>query len=55
MWCNIEEVIAGGRPRWIDYRMTFATGDLNLYVDAHGDYDTGLFAYNLIRRGWRCG
>jgi hypothetical protein len=53
----VEEVIAdGGRPRWIDYKMSFATGDeLNLHVDAHGDYDTGLFAYNLIRRGWRYG
>jgi hypothetical protein len=53
----VEEVIAGGgRPRWIDYRMTFPTGeDLNLHVDARGDYDTGVFAYNLIRRGWRFG
>lgn len=53
----VEQVIAGGgRPRWIDYRMTFATGeDLNLHVEAHGDYDTGVFAYNLIRRGWRFG
>lgn len=53
----VEEVIGGGgRPRWIDYRMTFATGeDLNLHVDAHSEYDTGVFAYNLIRRGWRFG
>lgn len=36
--------------------MTFATGeDLNLHVDAYGDYDTGVFAYNLSRRGWRFG
>ena len=53
----VEEAIGdGGRPRWIDYKMTFATGDeLNLHVDAHGEYDTGVFAYNLIRRGWRYG
>jgi hypothetical protein len=53
----VEEVIGdGGRPRWIDYKMTFATGDeLNLHVIAYGDYDTGVFAYNLIRRGWRYG
>jgi hypothetical protein len=53
----VEEAIGdGGRPRWIDYKMTFATGDdLNLHVDAHGDYDTGVFGYNLIRRGWRYG
>jgi hypothetical protein len=53
----MEEVIgAGGRPRWIDYRMTFSRGEvLHLHVVAHGDYDTGVFAYNLIRRGWRYG
>jgi hypothetical protein len=53
----MEEVIGdGGRPRWIDYRMTFDTGEvLQLHVDAHGDYDTGVFAYNLIRRGERYG
>jgi hypothetical protein len=53
----VEEVIAdGGRPRWIDYKMTFTTGDeLNLHVIAYGEYDTGVFAYNLIRRGWRYG
>ena len=30
-------------------------GGQHLHVDAHGDYDTGVFAYNLIRRGWRFG
>lgn len=52
-----EEVIGdGGRPRWIDYKMTFATGDeLNVHVIAYGDYDTGVFACNLTRRGWRYG
>ncbi|MBO0803895.1 MAG: hypothetical protein J2P25_12575 [Nocardiopsaceae bacterium] len=49
----VEEVIGdGGRPRWIDYKMIFATGEaLDLHVDAHGDYDTGVFAYNLIGAG----
>lgn len=53
----MEEAIGdGGRPRWIDYRMTFGTGEvLHLHVVAHGDYDTGVFAYNLIRRGERYG
>jgi hypothetical protein len=52
-----EETIGnGGRPRWIDYRMTFAAGEvLHLHVAAHGDYDIGVFAYNLIRRGERYG
>jgi hypothetical protein len=53
----VEEVIGdGGRLRWFDYKMTFVTGEeLNLHADAYGDYDTGVFAYNLIRRGWRYG
>lgn len=53
----MEEAIgAGGRPRWVDYRMTFETGEaLQLHVVAHGDCDTGVFAYNLIRRGERYG
>ena len=42
------------RPRWIDYRTTLDTGaTLHLHVVARGDYDTGVFAYNLIRRGQR--
>jgi hypothetical protein len=53
----VEQVIgAGGRPRWIAYRMVF--GDhktLHLDVSARGDYDTGVFAYNFIRRGERYG
>jgi hypothetical protein len=53
----VEDVIGdGGRPRWIDYRMTFGTGQvLHLHVVARGDYDTGVFAYNIIRRGERYG
>ncbi len=53
----IEDVVGdGGRPRWIDYRTTLDTGQLlHLHVVARGDYDTGVFAYNLIRRGQRYG
>jgi hypothetical protein len=53
----IEDVIGdGGRPRWIDYRTTFSSSEtLHLHVVARGDYDTGVFAYNLIRRGERYG
>lgn len=53
----MEDVIeAGGRPRWIDYRALLPTGE-NLYIHlaGHGDYDTGIFAYNLVKRGWRHG
>jgi hypothetical protein len=53
----VEDAVGdGGRPRWIDYRATFASGEtLHLHVVARGDYDTGVFAYNLIRRGERYG
>lgn len=53
----IEDVIGdGGRPRWIDYRTTLDTGEtLHLHVVARGDYDTGVFGYNMIRRGQRYG
>jgi hypothetical protein len=53
----MEEVIeAGGRPRWIDYRVFLATGErLYMHVAGHGDYDTGVYAYNLVKRGWRHG
>lgn len=53
----IEDVIGdGGRPRWIDYRTILSTGEtLHLHVVARGDYDTGVFAYNLISRGLRYG
>src|SRR6266566_6181534 len=45
------------RPaHWIDYRVTLDTGELlHFHVVAHGDYDTGVFAYNLVRRGERYG
>ena len=54
----VEEVIGtGGRPRWIAYRMSFPAGTMTLHLDvsARGDYDTGVFAYNFIRRGERYG
>jgi len=53
----VEDTIGdGGRPQWIDYRMTFGTGKvLHLHVVAYGEYDTGVFSYNLIRRGERYG
>ena len=53
----VEDVIgAGGRPRWIAYRVIFGTGQtLHLDVTPRGDYDTGTFAYYFIRRGERHG
>ena len=53
----IEDVVgAGGRPRWIDYRVPFDTGEtLHLHVAGRGEFDTGVFAYNLVKRGWKHG
>lgn len=51
-----DQIGAGGRPRWIDYRIPFPAGQtLHLHIAGHGDYDTGVFAYNLVKRGWRHG
>jgi hypothetical protein len=46
-----------GRIRWIDYRVPVSThGDtLHLHVCPGGHYDTGTFAYNLIKRGFKHG
>jgi hypothetical protein len=59
-----KRVGKGGRIRWIDYRLPLpdARGPLleegktvHLHVSGRGTYDTGVFAYNLIRRGYRHG
>jgi hypothetical protein len=46
-----------GRIRWIDYRLpvTRAGDTLHLHVCPAGRYDTGVFAYNLIKRGFKHG
>lgn len=48
---------ANGRIRWIDYRVPISTeGDtLHLHFVPEGKYDTGVFAYNLIKRGFKHG
>lgn len=53
----LEEALKDtGRPRWVNYRVPVQDGlTLHLNVVGHGDYDTGIFAYNLIKRGWRQG
>jgi hypothetical protein len=46
----------GGRPRWVNYRVPVQDGlTLHLNVVGYGNYDTGIFGYSLIRRGWRHG
>jgi hypothetical protein len=55
----LEVQIAKGksRIRWIDYRVPLkdAAKPVHLHIVARGNYDTGVFAYNLVRRGHRHG
>jgi hypothetical protein len=46
-----------GRIRWIDYRLPISLeGDtLHLHVSPAGEYDTGVLAYNFIKRGYKHG
>lgn len=52
-----EAASTHGRIRWIDYRVPVtAQGDtLHLHVCPAGKYDTGVFAYNFIKRGYKHG
>jgi len=51
-----DEIGAGGRPRWIDYRVPIKDSEtIHLHVVGHGEFDTGVFAYNLVKRGWKHG
>jgi hypothetical protein len=46
-----------GGIRWIDYRMPLgADGEtLHLHLQARGKYDSGTFAYNMVKRGFKHG
>jgi hypothetical protein len=46
-----------GRIRWIDYRLPVSKdgSTIHLHVCPSGEYDTGVFAYNLIKRGFKHG
>ena len=48
---------AGGKIRWIDYRLPLtADGEtLHLHVCPAGRYDTGVLAYNFVKRGHKHG
>ena len=45
------------RIRWIDYRvpLTHEGDTLHLHISPAGEYDTGVFAYNFIKRGFKHG
>lgn len=46
-----------GRVRWIDYRLPLngQHETLHIHMNAAGQYDNGLFAYQLIKRGYEYG
>jgi hypothetical protein len=54
---TLEKVIAsGGRIQWIAYRVPLPhQGVLHLDICGRGEFDTGTFAYNLIKRGYKHG
>jgi hypothetical protein len=54
----IENVASeNGRIRWIDYRLPLTpSGDtLHLHTCPSGHYDTGVLAYNFVKRGFKHG
>jgi hypothetical protein len=54
----VEELASeNGRISWIDFRVVISDeGDsLHLHVCPNGNFDTGVFAYNLIKRGFTHG
>jgi hypothetical protein len=55
----IEEAAstAGKRVQWIDYRVPVTTDgeSLHLHVAPAGAYETGVFAYNFVKRGFKHG
>ena len=48
---------AKSRIQWIDYRVPLtAEGEtLHLHISPQGKFDTGVFAYNFIKRGFKHG
>lgn len=53
----VEAVAKGGLLRWIDYRVPLGKGMpfLHMHVQGRGQYDTGTFAYSLVKRGFKHG
>lgn len=52
-----EAATKNGKLRWIDYRvpLTHDGETLHLHVSPSGNYDTGVFAYNFVKRGYKHG
>ena len=54
----VERGFANGeRVDWVDYRLKLGTREtpLHLHLAANGDFATGTFAYNFVRRGHKFG
>ncbi|NBE81801.1 hypothetical protein [Micromonospora rubida] len=41
----------GGLARWVDYRVHIEDRALQLSLRGRGKFETGIFAYSMIRRG----
>ncbi len=52
-----DAAVENGRIRWIDYRLPLtADGDtLHLHLVGSAEFDTGVFAYNFVKRGYKHG
>ncbi len=52
-----EAASANGKVRWIDYRLPLTSDGetLHLHVCPAGAYDTGVLAYNFVKRGFKHG
>jgi len=52
-----KNVTEGKLIRWIDYRVPLGEGfpSLHFSISARGRYDTGTFAYRLVKRGFKHG
>jgi len=51
-----EKVKQGGRIRWIAFRIPFPNATcLHLDLCGRGEFDTGTFAYRLVKRGYKHG
>jgi hypothetical protein len=51
----VETASQSGRLQWIDYRVPVGKEFLHLHIHGRGQYDTGTFAYNLVKRGFKYG
>jgi hypothetical protein len=53
----VEQAVNGKRVEWIDYRVSTGIGKhfLHLHVAPRGNYNTGSFAYQFVKRGYKHG